>query len=203
VIVSVSRSPLRMLAYALIAVPMILLSVDMLVSYRFYPHPETTAVSREVTGSDGSAVQTEEQVYTQVGQSQRRRDVAWGTVLLAGGAVTLVWAFGNLIHPRRLLVAEVDGLTLKLGKAGEPSLRLQWEEIAELRSGVREGEAGPVPVLSLRLFHAEEVPLRPRGAIVDPPWIHLLAEEWDRPAHEVAALLDGYVEGAGDWESYG
>jgi hypothetical protein len=191
-----------MLAFALIAVPMILLSVDMLVSYRFYPHPETTAVTTEVTGVDGSAVQSHEDIYTQVGRSQRRRDVAWGTVLLAGGAVILVWAFGNLIHPRRLLVAEVDGLTLKLGKTGEPSLRLRWEEIAEVRSGVREGEAGPAPVLSLRLLGTEEMPLRPRGAIVDPPWIHLIAEEWDLPAHEVAALLEGYLEGAGDWETY-
>jgi hypothetical protein len=194
---------MRMLAYALVAVPMILLSVDMLVSYRFYPQPETSTVTREVTGSDGSVTQVAEQVYTQVGQSQRRRDLIWGTVLAAGGTATLVWAFANLVRPRRLLVAETDGLALRVGKAREPAWRLQWADIAEVRSGVREGEAGSVPVLSLRLSQAEQIPLSPRGAIVDPPWVHLLAEEWDHPAHEVAAVLGGYLSDAGDWEAYG
>ena len=39
--VVVTRSPLRLLAYASLAVPAILLAVDMAVSHRIYPEPDT------------------------------------------------------------------------------------------------------------------------------------------------------------------
>ena len=60
-----------------------------------------------------------------------------------------------------------------------------------------------MPVLSLRLYSPERVPLRPKGALDDPPWLHLFAADWDRPAHEVAALVEGYVTGFRGWEAYG
>ncbi len=202
-IVRVARSPLRLLGYALAAVPVVLLAVDMLVAYRFFPHPETTSVTRQVVAEDGSVVEVADTVYTQTGQAQRRRDLAWGGVLLGGGAATLVWAFVGLVTPRRLLAADGDGITLWLGGRRQLPLVLAWSEVAEVRSGLRRDEAGEVPVLSLCLHDPARVPLLPRGAAAEPPWLHLFAGEWDRPAREVSALVEGYVTGFRGWEAYG
>lgn len=202
-IVRVHRSPGRLLGYLLVAVPMILLALDMLVFYRFYPGPETTAGTRQVQAADGSVTQETVQVYTQTGLAQRRRDVAWGVVLLAAGSALGAWALADLVVPRRLLAADAGGMTLWLGGRRRPPLRLAWEEIAEVRSGLRRDEAGEVPVLSLRLPAPERLPRRPRGAVSEAPWLHLCAGEWDRPAHQVAALVEGYVTGFRHWEAYG
>jgi len=203
VIVRVARSPLRLLGYVLVAVPMILLAVDMLVAYRFFPFPETTTASSQVAAADGSTTEVTFLVYTDNGKAQRRRDLAWGSALGLGGLVVAGWAFAGLVSQRRLLAADTEGVTLWIHGRRRPPLRLAWEDVAEVRSGVRRDQAGEVPVLSLRLISPEKVPLRPVGAVADPPWLHLFAEDWDRPAHEVAALVEGQVTGFRGWESYG
>jgi len=203
VIVRVTRSPLRLLGYALVAVPMILLAVDMLWSYHFYPRPETTQGTRQVTAADGSVVEETVQVYTDTGRAQRRRDVGWGVVLLAAGSASLVWAFVGVVVPRRLLAADTEGITLWLDGRRHAPVRLAWGEIAAVRSGLRTDEAGEVPVLSLLLHSPERVPPRPRGAVAEPPWLHLFASDWDRPAHLVSAQIEGYVTGFRGWEAYG
>ena len=202
-IVRVARSPLRLLGYVLVAVPMILLAVDMLVAYRFFPSPETTTASSQATAADGSTTEVTFLVYTDNGKAQRRRDLAWGSALGLGGLVVAGWAFAGLVSQRRLLAADTEGVTLWIHGRRRPPLRLAWEDVAEVRSGVRRDQAGEVPVLSLRLCSPEKVPLRPVGAVADPPWLHLFAEDWDRPAHEVAALVEGQVTGFRGWESYG
>ena len=202
-IVRVARSPLRLLGYVLVAVPMILLAVDMLVAYRFFPFPETTTASSQVAAADGSTTEVTFLVYTDNGKAQRRRDLAWGSALGLGGLVVAGWAFAGLVSQRRLLAADTEGVTLWIHGRRRPPLRLAWEDVAEVRSGVRRDQAGEVPVLSLRLISPEKVPLHPVGAVADPPWLHLFAEDWDRPAHEVAALVEGQVTGFRGWESYG
>ena len=202
-IVRVARSPLRLLGYVLVAVPMILLAVDMLVAYRFFPFPETTTASSQVAAADGSTTEVTFLVYTDNGKAQRRRDLAWGSALGLGSLVVAGWAFAGLVSRRRLLAADTEGVTLWIHGRRRPPLRLAWEDVAEVRSGVRRDQAGEVPVLSLRLISPEKVPLRPVGAVADPPWLHLFAEDWDRPAHEVAARVDGQVTGVRGWESYG
>ncbi len=202
-IVRVSRSALRLLGYALVAVPMILLAVDMLVAYRFFPFPETTTASAQVSNADGSTTEVTYQVYTDNGKAQRRRDLAWGGAFGIGGVLVVGWACAGLVAPRRLLSADGQGVTLWLEGRRRPPLRLDWEEVAEVRSGLRQDTAGEIPVLSLRLLSSERVPLRPKGALADPPWLHLYAGDWDRPAHEVAALVEGYVTGFRGWEAYG
>ncbi|HSQ37121.1 MAG TPA: hypothetical protein VLS92_04425 [Acidimicrobiia bacterium] len=202
-IVRVRRSRWLLLGYVLVAVPMILLALDMLWAYEYYPRPETTQATRQVTAADGSVGEESVAVYTDTGRAQRRRDLGWGVVLLAAGSVLFAWAFVGVAAPRRLLAADYEGLTLWLEGRRHPPLRLAWQEIAEVRSGLRTDDAGEVPVLSLRLHSPERVPTHPRGAVAEPPWLHLFAGEWDPPAHEVAARVEGHVTGFRYLESYG
>jgi hypothetical protein len=192
-----------MFAFALIAVPMILLSVDMGVSYRFYPVPEKTTENVQITQEDGSVVEETRDKYTPVGWSQRKRDIAWALVLFGGGVVMLLWSLRNLIVPRRLLVADEDGLSIAVGPRRSPPLLLAWEDVAEIRSGIWDDDGGSVPVLSIRFRDPLLVPRRPRAAAVDTPWLHLFAEEWDQPAHQVATLLEARVGAQSGWEAYG
>lgn len=202
-IVRVTRSPLRLLGFALVGMAMVGLALDMLGFYRLYPRPETTVATRQVTAADGSVVDENVEVYTETGKAQRRRDVGWGSVLLAAGSASLLWAVGGLVVPRRLVAAGDSGLTLWLSGRRRPPLHLGWEEIAEVRSGLLRDVGGEVAVLSVRLHSADRVPARLRGGVAEAPWLHLFAGEWDRPAHEVAALIEPYVPGDRHWEAYG
>jgi hypothetical protein len=203
VIVRVARSPWRLLAYALVAVPAVLLAIDILFSHRIYPRPETATGSYQVTAADGSVTNVTYLVYTDNGKAQRRRDLGWGVALLIGGAATLGWAFAGVVAPRRLLRADEQGLTLWLDRRRDPPVRVAWGELSEVRSRLRRDEAGEVPVLSLLFRDPDRVPRDPRGGVAEPPWLHLFAGEWDHRARDVAALIEGQVTGFKGWEAYG
>lgn len=192
--VSITRSAWRPLAYALAAVPMVLLAVDMTIAHRFFPEPDTTpVVVGTETFADGSTSEITEDVLTQDGKAQQRRERAWGVALLAAGLTSAAWGIKDLLVPRRVITIDADGLTLRVGSRSRAVRRHAWEEIAEVRSGVVEDDAGPLPVLSLRFVDDSLLPVRPWGAVVNPPWLHLFAEEWDRPAHEVAPMIDAQI----------
>src|SRR3989304_9794578 len=88
--VSVARSPVRMLAYAALAVPAILLAVDMLFSHRYFPDPEST---NQVVGStieaSGKTVAVTTVQLTVDGKAQHRRDLVVGVALLFRGIAAM------------------------------------------------------------------------------------------------------------------
>jgi hypothetical protein len=191
VIISVSRSPLRLLTMVLVAVPMMLLALDMSVTYRFFPQPATTAV---VVGSDtdpetGQSIDITEDVLTRDGEAQRRREVAFSLLLGIGGVVLLAAAAKDLVAPKRLLEADEDGILLDVTRRGEPPVRLPWEDVAEIRSGAITDEAGSTPALVIRVDDPGLLPDRPYGAVVHLDEIRLYSDEWDRSAQDVAATL--------------
>jgi len=187
----VARSPFRLILFLLLGVPAVLLSVDMLVSYRWVPAPTTYgAVVGSTVDESGNTVDVTVPVLTVDGEAQRRRDLAFGGVLLLGGVTTMAYAVGGLLRPRPLLRATDEGISVRVdGRRRSPRL-LPWESIVEVRSGVRDDEGADMPVLSIHLDDPAMVPLDPAGGVADPPWLHLWADDWDRPAHHVAALLD-------------
>ena len=172
----VGRSPWRMLAYAVIGAALVLLAVDMTVSYRFFPYPDHTVTEAdEATGTTTRVLTLD------------------GVVLGVGGGALLLWSVREVLVRRPLLVAGEEGLMVRLGTRREPPLQLTWEEIAEVRSGSQDDGAGFVPVLSLRLADPEVMPERPHAAIADPPWLHLIADEWDLPPRQVAPLVASFL----------
>jgi len=189
----VSRSLLLVLALSIVAMPLMMLGLDMIFTHRLYPEPETYEQQVQVVTEGGETVTSIERPYTAWGAAQRRRDLAWGSVLIAGGLGSWLWGMWNVLRPRRFLEYGAEGLVLyPEGRRAAP-MHLYWGEIAEVRSGVRAVDGSDVPVLSLRLSDPEQLPDNPWAAVVEPPWLHLLAEEWDRPAHKVAVALEGYM----------
>jgi len=189
--VSVSRSPLRLLVYALLAVPAILLAVDMTISYKWVRAPDTTAVvTGQTTDESGEMVDITSDLLTDTGRAERRRDLLFGGVLFLGGVAALGWSFRELARPTMFLIADDSGLVVRVDGVRQPPRRFEWSNIAEVRSGLIEDDGIDVPVLSIRFFDSTDVPHLPAGGSSAPPWLHLYAEEWDQPAHQVAALLD-------------
>lgn len=185
------RSPWRLTLFLVLSVPAILLSVDMLVSHRWVPKPATyTATVGETVDDQGSIVPVTAQILTQDGKAEWRRDLAFGSLLLAGGVATMAYAVIGLLRPRSLLRSSDDGISIRVDGWGHPPRLLPWESIVEVRSGVRDVDGAEIPVLSILLDDPVLVPFDPAGAVADPPWLHIWAEDWDRPPHQIAPLLD-------------
>jgi hypothetical protein len=202
-IVSVGRSPLRVLSFALMSVPMLLLAVDMTFSYRLFPAPDTTdVVVGQTTDAAGNTVQITDEVLTKEGRAQRRRDLAWSSVLFLGGAATAFFSMRELIAPRRVLTADQRGLYLRIFGSRTPPVRLGWAEIEAVRSGVLDVDGDDVEVLSILPVDPVLLPERPSGAVVDPPWLHLIADDWDRPPHRVVPVIEGWITGFGRADQY-
>ncbi|NIR40234.1 MAG: hypothetical protein GWN07_17630, partial [Actinobacteria bacterium] len=94
-------------------------------------------------------------------------------------------------------VADDDGLLIRVDGIRRPPRRVPWPAVADIRSGVLEDDGDTVPVLSIRFVEPADVPVVPAGGVSDPPWLHLFSDEWEIPAHQVAALVDHRVPGPG------
>ncbi|HLA67410.1 MAG TPA: hypothetical protein VJP05_08020 [Acidimicrobiia bacterium] len=189
--VAVARSPMRMLGYAALAVPAILLSVDMLFAHRWFPGPDaTTQVVGSTVDEAGSIVDVTVEQLTVDGRAQHRRDVVVGYALLLGGIAAMGWSLKELVRPTVILRADRDGLSLRVDGPGHPPRLFPWEDVLEVRSSVLDDDGDPIAVLSVHLADRDLVPVDPAGGTADPPWLHLFADEWDTPAHQVAPLLD-------------
>jgi hypothetical protein len=180
-------------AYVLLAIPMVLLAIDMMVSHKWFPEPDSTEVAAVQTFEDGSTLDTTIQQLTLDGKAQQRREIFWGVLLITGGVAAAGWGLKDLLSPRRVLILDSGFLALRVGSRVRMERRYAWSEVADVRSGVLEDEAGRVPVLSLRFTDDSLLPPNPWGAVVDPPWLHLYADEWDRQAHEIAPMIEAHI----------
>ena len=196
-IVTVGRSPMRIAGYALLAAPMLLLAIDMSFSHRFFPAPDTTEAAVGTTIDEaGSTITLYEDVLTNDGRAQRRRDLVWSGVFAAAGVLALGFSLREIVLPRSVLVADERGLQIRIFGARRSPVDLAWDEIADVRSGILETISGPVPVLSILPEDPALIPARPAGAVADPPWLHLLADDWDRQPHEVVPLIEPWLRRA-------
>lgn len=174
-----------------LSVPAILLAEDMLISHRWVPVPATyDAVVGSTIDANGNTVDITEKYLTVDGKAQRRRDLGFGIALLGGGILAMGYSVLGVLRPRMVLRATDEGIAVHVDGPGHPARLFPWEEIVEVRSGVRDADGADVAVLSILLAESADVPANPAGGTADPPWLHLWADDWDQPAHQVAPLLD-------------
>lgn len=180
-----------MLGYAVLAVPAILLAIDMLVAHRWFPEPAaTTQIVGSTIDDTGSLVDITTTQLTADGRAQHRRDLALGGFLLLGGVTAMGWSLKELIYPTVILRGEVEGISVRVDGPRHPPRLYPWDEVVEVHSGVRASDGADISVLSLHLTDPDQVPANPAGGEADPPWLHIYADEWDTPAHQVAPILD-------------
>ncbi|MBU1865854.1 MAG: hypothetical protein KKE89_05525, partial [Actinobacteria bacterium] len=136
--VSVTRAAWRPVAYVLLAIPMVLLAIDMMVSHKWFPEPDSTEVAAVQTFEDGSTLDTTILQLTLDGKAQQRREVFWGILLITGGVAAAGWGLKDLLSPRRVLILDSSFLALRVGSRVRMERRYAWSEVADVRSGVLE-----------------------------------------------------------------
>lgn len=176
--VEIKRSVLRPFVAGVLAIAAIVIAIDLLFTYRLFSVPE----------------ENDEGARTSQGDSERRSDIAWGVGFAVVGLGLGAWAVPELIRHRSVLVADEDGISLALGRHGEPAWRVGWEQVVSVRSTVTEDDTGPVAALDVELTDASLGPVRPRGARQDGAHLLVDADDWERPVHEVAGRLQLLLE---------
>lgn len=194
VFVSVGRSPLRVILLAVLSVPAVLLAVDMTLTHRLFPAPETTDVVLGTTiNANGETVDVIEARLTEAGRREESRDRYFAALLGGAGAVTLAWALRAAMRPVKYLTADAGGIEVRIGRPSHPMVRIPWGDIDAVRSGLADDEGSEVQVVSIRFVDPVLVPVDPVGATTDPPWLHVYADDWEVPPHRVAPVLDAHA----------
>lgn len=176
--VVVNRSMLRYWLAGMLAVPLILLAVELAIAHQFFGEPDQR--------DDGG--------LSNQGLSETRADWAWAIGLTLAGLGLAAWSFRELGTPRQVLVGESDGLFLAVGTSRKPEVFVPWHQVQSLRSTVVEDELGPSPVLELEMVERSWIPHMPIGARWVGRVLQVDAATWKPPAHEVAGALQTMLE---------
>jgi hypothetical protein len=119
------------------------------------------------------------------------RDTIWAAALGVLGLALVLWGLRELIVPSPVLVADVDGLALRLGHPfGSGQVRLAWEHVDDLGASVIDDDGEQVPLLWVRVFDRSRLPANPWGARwLDDHTLAVYASDWERASTEVAAAV--------------
>ena len=169
-------------------------AVDMAITHRFFPAPETNDVVVGTTvNQNGETVDVIEDRLTEAGRHEQNRDRFFAVLLGGAGVATLGWALHAAARPVRYLTADPEGIAVRIGRPGHPMVRIPWSDVDAVRSGLADDEGAEVQVMSIRFVDPSLVPDDPVGATVDPPWLHVFADDWEVPPHRVATVLDAHA----------
>lgn len=159
--VVVRRSPWKVMAIGLVGVPLVLLVVDY------------------VWGIAGLFDLVIDWAYGPKDPEpfEPRDDILAALLAVTGGTMVL-FALKELVAPRRLLLANTEGLRLPLSGPFGRTTEIGWLQVDDI-------ETGPTTI-SVNLAHAGGVPEDPWGARwVADRTLRLSTWWWDRPAEEV------------------
>ena len=193
-IIEVSRSLWKVWVAGLLAVPMMFLAIELLVTDFAVTNKGIEAIE-EVFDHDtrmtfGPPETTENGGLTHQGKSELVTDWIWALVLFSGGGVLGSWALVEIAFPRRILAADAQGIHLGLLKERRSYVLVPWHQIRSLRSTALDGEAGRSTALELAIVGDHTIPDHPYGAVWDGNLLIVDADGWDVEPHELAGQLD-------------
>ncbi len=138
-------------------------------------------------------------VLTAKGQTERRTDLAWGSLFTAVGASLIVVGLGGLATSRP--VVEFTEESMRLRVAGPISMMdIPWDDIVSVRSGsdYEDGAEIPVPVFLVEVESRTGYPDGLWGAVWRGNTLQVDADGWETPVEDVA-IRAGLQLGMG-WE---
>ncbi len=176
----VKRSALKMWLMAMVGIPLLVISLDVLTNRRI------TNWLREIVFRPEDT-----QIY-------EPRDVIydWAIVLFAGFIV--LWGLKELFVPTKVIECRDDGLSLKISGPFRPPSLVLWGDIDDVSGGQMDDEGDVVPLLLLRVLSREGLPANPWGARwVKDDQLGILAEDWSEDPGVVSAkIVDFAVDAA-------
>ncbi|MDX1449417.1 MAG: hypothetical protein R3246_10205 [Acidimicrobiia bacterium] len=180
-IIEVGRSPLKAWIAAVLAVPLLLLAIDIAITNRVYPHPQQDA-NGNLTGQ---------------GQSERRTDIVLGLGLATAGVALGAWSLYELreqTRPGSVLRADERGLELGTASRYEPPAWVPWQYVTSVRTTVDRDATGEHQVLAVEF--RDDVTLRADipSSRVSGTRLLLDPDNWDTPVVEVSDRLHILLE---------
>ena len=173
--IAVTRSTWLPLLGAIVAIPLLVMALDLGFTYKIFPEPHgDSAGARSAQGS-----------------SERRTDVIWASGLALAGAVLAGASLRELVNPRVIVAADEDQVELDIGPRGNRSITLDWADINSVRSIRVDDDFGERRVLAIDLASTDAIPVKPRGAALVGDTLEIDADSWSIPSHEVADALNG------------
>jgi len=164
------RSATRQLLMTVAGILLLVAALDIVGFHRLSDPP--------TTNDDG--------VLTSKGQTERRTDLAWGSLFTAVGASLIVVGLGGLVTARPLV--ELTDESIRLRVAGPLSmLDIPWEDVVAIRSG-RDYEDGadiPVPVFLVEVRDRTEYPDGLWGAVWKGNTLQVDADGWETTVEDV------------------
>lgn len=192
--IEVHRSVWRAWLGAVLAIPMIFLAIEMVVT--------DFAATNNLIGFFEEAVDVDTRLefgppetreesgsLSHQGKSEAVTDTLWGVALFLVGAVVAYLSLREIALPRRILGADDEGLYLGIERARREYVFIPWTAIASVRSTVAEDDTGSVDALEVEVNAPTMVPDHPRGASWQGTKLLVDADGWKPPVHEVAGLL--------------
>jgi len=174
--VVVRRSALRMWLLAIGAIPLLIISIDVLTNRRI------TNWLREIVFRPDDT-----QIY-------EPRDVIYAWAMLLFASVLIVWGLKELFFPTKVVECRDDGLAVRLrGPFRKPDL-IQWANIVDVAGGEIEDEGDVLSLLNIRVSGRAGLPDHPWGARwVEDRVLGLLAQDWSQDPVDVAGGIGDYA----------
>lgn len=125
-------------------------------------------------------------VITSKGQTERRTDLAWGTLFVVVGGALVVVGLSGLLTGRP--VVELDDEAMRLRIAGPMKmLDVPWGSIVEVRAGRDYGDDGrvPIPLLLVEVDDAGGFPAELWGAVWEGNTLRIDADGWETTVDDV------------------
>jgi len=175
---AVRRSAVKMWLIAIGAIPLLVLSIDVLTYRRITNWLRDIVFTPEDT-----------QIY-------EPRDVIWAWALLLFSAVILLWGLKELFLPTKVVEAREEGLALKLRGPFRRHDVVPWSEVIDVTAGVLDDDRETLPALHIKFLTRGSLPDDPWGARwVDDRVLAMLAQDWSKsPDRVVAGLTDAAIE---------
>jgi hypothetical protein len=108
------------------------------------------------------------------------RETVWAVALMIVGLILVLWGLKELISPARVVVADSEGLHLKLNGPFRSAFTLPWAMVEDVGSGTVDDEGDLLPVLWVRSTEPGLFPLDPWGARpIDDRTLAILAADWE------------------------
>jgi hypothetical protein len=181
------RSVIRQLLMTAAGILLLVAALDIVSLHRLSDPP--------TTNDDG--------VLTSKGQTERRTDIAWGSLFTAVGSSLVVVGLGGLLTARPMV--ELTDESIRLRVAGPLSmLEIPWEDIVAVRSGSDHEDGGvvPVPVLLVEVEDRAVYPDGLWGAAWKGNTLQVDADGWETSVEDVVirAQLQVGIPEEGDYQ---
>lgn len=134
------------------------------------------------------------------------RDTIIAVLFIIGGAALTLWGLKELVFPRKVFVADREGIRLAVAPPFRPAVLVPWAAVADIEYHVIDDEGDKRPVVRVEVSDRTSLPENPWGA----RWVsrtELLVDTtgWSPdPSDIVGSLLNirrSGVRGTGEAES--